>query len=183
MRKLSKQLMTIGAIAPIAMGAPIVASFFASDYSWLSQHMSELQLRKDMFSAVVHGGAFIAGVALLAFAIGALLSGGIFTAITTLAFGAGMMANGIFPMGSPLHGLYGIAMFLILTPPIFVGEFQTASEPRWFRNYSYATAIASLVYMWILLVGLDPEAYSGLTQRIGTLISFVWYAVAASRVR
>ena len=165
------------------MLTPIFASFFASDYNWLSQHMSELQLRKDGFSLAVHGGAFVAGLALSSFAIGAFLRRGFFTAITTLAFGIGMMANGIFPMGSPLHGLYGIAIFLILPPVIFVGEFQSASKPIWFRNYCYATAIASLTFMWLLLVGLEPAALRGLTQRMSTLVSFSWFAVAALQIR
>ncbi|MEO1553391.1 MAG: DUF998 domain-containing protein, partial [Pseudomonadota bacterium] len=159
------------------------ASFFASDYDWLSQHMSELQLRKDIFSLMVHGGAFVAGLALISFALGALLRGGIFTALTTLAFGIGMLANGIFPMGSPLHGLYGIAIFLILPPAIFVGEFRWACEQSWFRTYSYATAVASLAFMWLLLVGLEPASIRGLTQRVSTLISFSWFAVAAWQVR
>ena len=175
--------MIVGVIAPVAMLVPILASFFASDYDWLSQHMSELQLRKDAFSTLVHGGAFVSGLALTFFATGALLGGGTFTALTTLAFGIGMMANGVFPIGSPLHGLYGITIFLVLPPAIFVGEFQNASAPTWFRNYSFATAAASLAFIWFLLVGLEPDALRGLTQRISTLISFSWYAVAALRIR
>ncbi|MEO1729604.1 MAG: DUF998 domain-containing protein [Pseudomonadota bacterium] len=179
---LGRRLIYVGALAPLAMAAPVIASFFASDYDWVSQHMSELQLRGDAFSVIVHVSALLAGVALLSFALGVLLKGGPFTAFSAMAFGIGMVTNGVFPMGSPLHGFYGIAMFSVLTPALFVGEFAEASRSKSFRAYSYLTAVVSLAYLWMLVVGIEPAGTSGLTQRLGTLVGFVWYAVAARRI-
>ena len=37
-------------------------------------------------------------------------------------FGAAMLANGVFPTGNPLHGLYGLAIFSILVPVFYASE-------------------------------------------------------------
>jgi hypothetical protein len=169
-----------GLLPIIGMGAAILIGFGAPDYSVVSQHMSELQLRGDYTTLVVQIGATLAGVGICAFGVLCTIAAGrfSFTALTALLFGAAMISNGLITMGSPWHGLMGLAIFSVLTPAFFVAEFPDWSGAPGFKLASLATALIGLGYMWILLVGLDPAELRGLTQRVSSVISFGWYGVA-----
>ncbi|MEO0550024.1 MAG: DUF998 domain-containing protein [Pseudomonadota bacterium] len=183
-------LMKAGAIAPVMMIIPMIVGLLVGQHNSLSQHMSELQLLGGWIPWSVRISAGLAGVAIILFA-GAccLLRGGFrfsWTGIAAFLFGVGMVSNGVFVMGSPLHGLYGLPIFSILVPAFFVAEFHDRISWKGFIGLSLAASTLSLVYMWILLIGLDPAAYRGLTQRLGTLIIFGWFSIAAfeqTRVR
>jgi len=45
-----------------------------------------------------------------------------FTAVAAFVFGASMISNAVFTMGSPLHGLYAIGLSVILAPAFFAAE-------------------------------------------------------------
>jgi hypothetical protein len=85
----------------------------------------------------------------------------------------------------------GFFAFVGILMPIFSSFFvpnysslsQHMSEmqvlPHWFMQYSLFTGMISLFFMWILIVGIEPQEYMGLTQRISSIFSFGWFAVAA----
>jgi len=89
-----------------------------------------------------------------------------------------MVSNGLINMGSPWHGLMGLAIFSVLTPAFFLAEFPDWSTAPGFKPATLATALIGLAYMWTLLVGLDPAELRGLTQRVSSLITFGWYGLA-----
>ncbi|MEM9170505.1 MAG: DUF998 domain-containing protein [Pseudomonadota bacterium] len=186
MSRLADALIRQAYIAPLAMLPPIVIGLFVADYNWLAQHMSELQLRAAPIAWTIRIGAATAGVSVFLFAVGCLfLRCGVQFSWTFLAaalFGAGMVGNGVFPIGSPLHGLYGLPIFMSLVPAFFVAEFPRAAPGGWFRHVSLASAFVSLAYLWGMLIGIEPEAYRGATQRAATLVTFGWYAAAAFAV-
>ncbi len=178
---MNRKLIAFAGLLPIlGMGAAIVIGLGANDYSVVSQHMSELQLRGDYTTLVVKIGATLAGIGICAFAILGTIAAGRFSfmAFTALLFGAAMISNGLITMGSPLHGLMGLAIFSVLTPAFFVAEFPEWSDAPGFKVATLAVALIGMVYMWILLVGLDPAELRGLTQRASSVISFGWYGVA-----
>ena len=179
-------LIRAGWIATFAMMAPMAAGIIVADHNSITQHMSELQLLDGWVSCSVRIGAMVAGLAITLFSVGCLLLSGrlawSWTALVGLAFGVGMISNGVFIIGSPLHGLYGLPIFSILVPAFFVAEFPKTRVLGGFVGLSLAASSLGLFYMWILLVGLDPDAYRGLTQRIATLISFGWFPLAAFAV-
>lgn len=186
---------------PLAMIAPILVGLFVADYNSVAQHMSELELRTDWIAWVVRFGAGVSGLSIMLFAVGCFLlpqentsgvdqGGGVrfsFTGLVAMLFGVGMVSNGVFIIGSPLHGLYGLPIFSVLVPAFFVAEYaRTAAAdiwPTWFTGFSLLVALLALIYMWALLVGFDPAAYRGLTQRTSTLVSFGWYAAVAFAMR
>ncbi len=87
-----------------------------------------------------------------------------------------MTSAGIVPMGSPWHGIYGLAILSVLLPVFYSLEFEVSPI---FRQVSFAVSVLGLVYMWFLLVGLDPLDYRGLTQRSHSALSFGWFIFAA----
>lgn len=169
------------------MAIPIVLACFVSDYSSLSQHLSELELGPAWIAWAIRITAVVSGISIVLFALGCLLLHGCFrfswTFLAALLFGLAMMANGIFIVGNPLHGLYGLAIFLVLVPAFFVAEFPNTTSSNWFRDFSLMTATLGLIYMWILLAGLDPIEYRGLTQRVATVLAFSWFGVAVFCMR
>jgi hypothetical protein len=169
-----------------AMLAPILIALFLPDYSSISQHISEVALLDHPVAIVQRAAAIAAGTSILLFGVGLiLLSAGNFrfTAIATTVFAASMISNGVVVMGSPLHGLYGLGLFMVLVPAFFASEIPHA-WPDWarYRNVAMAVALFNLTYMWLLFSGLEPQQFRGLTQRVATVVIFGWYTLAGNSV-
>jgi hypothetical protein len=82
-------------------------------------------------------------------------------------------------MGSPLHGLYGMGLFMALVPAFFAAEFRGAIGAHRICKVSMAVAVFNLSYLWLMLSGFDPEGFQGMTQRVATVVIFGWYSLAA----
>lgn len=167
-----------------AMLALIVFAFTVPGYHSVSQHLSELGLMPGLPAYAVQVAAVISGAAIIVFSLSLLTQGRRFalTALMSTLFGAGMLSNGIFTIGSPLHGLYGIGMFSVLTPLLFLVELGTQGSTRIGRVSRWASLLA-MIYLWLMMVGLDPLPYRGLTQRIALIPAFGWYTFAAMELR
>ncbi|XUU60856.1 DUF998 domain-containing protein [Erythrobacter sp. HA6-11] len=163
-------------IAAAAMGLIMIYSLFEPQYSSIGQHMSELILGTSAAQIVIRVLPFIAGLSIFVFAVGVLLRGGYWSALIGALFGIAMMSAGIVPMGSPFHGMYGLAVLSVLLPVFYCLEFEVSPV---FKQASFAVTLIGLVYMWFLLVGLDPMDYRGLTQRGHAILSFGWFILAA----
>ncbi|MHC4375749.1 MAG: DUF998 domain-containing protein [Planctomycetota bacterium] len=168
-------------VVPLIMIAPILLGLAVDDYDSLTQHMSELELRAGAVSWVVRISAFLAGASIFGFGLALMLDGRRVRFAATpwiaAAFGVGMMSNGVFIIGNPLHGLYGLPIFSVLVPAAFSAEYrETWGLSRGFVRFSCWFAVLNLLYMWGLLAGFDPEAYRGLTQRAATVVMFGWFA-------
>ena len=184
---MSSLLLRQARVLPLVMVVPILLGLVVDDYDSLAQHMSELELRAGAVSWTVRISAFLAGASIFGFALGLLFDDRRVPFAATpwiaAAFGVGMMSNGVFLIGSPLHGLYGLPIFSVLLPVAFSAEYrETWRLGSGFIRLSCWLAVLNLIYMWGLLVGFDPEGYTGLTQRLATVVMFGWFAfVPASR--
>ena len=90
-----------------------------------------------------------------------------------------MLCNGIFTMGSPLHGLYGIGFFSILTPSLFIVELDAAKRTEAIATLSKWAAVITLFYLWLTITRFDPGGFHGLTQRLAVIPMFGWYSCAS----
>ncbi|UPG89469.1 DUF998 domain-containing protein [Luteibacter aegosomaticola] len=175
---MTKAILRATMVLPLlGMLIPMLVGFFVPGYSSIQQHMSELELLSPDIAMSCRVGAVIAGGSIMAFAVALLLQGGsryAFTALTAVIFGVSMVSNGIFTMGSPLHGLYAIGLSVILCPAFFAAERGKGRDV-----VSLIAAFLVLVYMWALMTGLDPAATKGLTQRLTTLPMFGWFGYAS----
>jgi Protein of unknown function (DUF998) len=167
------------------MLTPMVFGFFEPRYSSISQHMSELELLHGSAAMATRAGALVSGFSIIVFG-GALLleraSRMPFTAGAALVFGASMVSNGIFVMGSPLHGLYAIGLSVILVPAFFAAENRSRSGVMGPDRISLLASALILVYMWLLMTGLDPAATRGLTQRLAVFPMFGWFYYASVKM-
>ncbi|HYQ24236.1 DUF998 domain-containing protein [Stenotrophomonas sp.] len=167
-----------------AMLAVIVFAFTVPGYSSLSQHLSELGLMLGLPAHVLTACIVINGGAIFLFSLALLGWGRRFalTALTSTLFGIAMLSNGLFTTGSPLHGMYSIGIFSILMPLLFLVELGTDASARiaWVAR---VTSLLGMAYLWLMLSGLDPQPWHGLTQRIALLPAFAWYTFAALELR
>ena len=164
------------------MLVPMFMGPFVSGYSSMAQQMSEYELLHSPAAIVVRTAAFVCGASFILFAIAlwtAALKQYKFTAFAALLFGVSMISNAVFIMGGPMHGLYGIGIFVVLAPACFAAEFDDADGSHTVANWSMACAVYNLLYLWLMIARLDPSGYVGLTQRISCIPFYGWYCYAS----
>lgn len=156
------------------------------DYSWLSQHASVLTLSEDNVARnIVKTGLVLTGLSLTLLSLytfktlGKLFVG---SSLLILILGLVMISNGLYPMGSPMHGLYAIGIFTVINPFVSCYELKNhLHDPSYFL-WSLMAGVCLMIYLWINLVGLDPDGYRGLTQRIAATINYGWIAYTAYKL-
>lgn len=160
-----------------ALLVPALLALGVPHYSSVSQHVSELQLLDHPIAAAMRVAPIICGVSILLFGIGAYLAAPArfaFTMLTSAAVAANFISAGIFISGDPLHGLYGIGFFIPLVPACFAAE---SGLGRNVLHVSLGIAVASMTYLWLNNLGVDP--IRGLTQRAAIVVILGWYSFAS----
>ena len=92
-----------------------------------------------------------------------------------MIFGITFLFGAIFPIGSPLHGLYGIGMCVMLIPFIFLYEQKDLFNKGIVYTISILAGLLMFVYLWSMIAGLDPVNLRGLTQRFFAIVTFGWF--------
>jgi hypothetical protein len=182
---LTRLLLKLSAVCPLlGMLLPMIWALFVPGYSSVGQHMSELELLHGPVAAVVRAGALVSGLSIVAFGLALLLRAPRmpFTAVSAVIFGISMISNAVFTMGSPLHGLYAIGLSVILVPAFFAAESAREAPGRVADTWSLLAASLNLIYMWMLMTRLDPQAIHGLTQRLACFPMFGWFSYASLRL-
>lgn len=160
-----------------ALLVPALLALGVPHYSSMSQHVSELQLLDHPIATVMRIAPIVCGVSILLFGVGAYLTAPkrfAFTALTSAAVAANFISAGIFTSGNPLHGLYGVGFFMPLVPACFAAE---SGLGRKVLYVSLGTAVASMTYLWLNNLGMDP--IRGLTQRTAIVVILGWYTFAS----
>jgi len=126
----------------------------------------------------------LSGTAIIVFSHALLGSGRRFAlaALTSTLFGVAMFSNGAFTTGGPLHGMYAIGIFSILTLLLRQVALGADVSPR-MAWVAPATSLLGMVYLWSVMSGFDPPPYRGLTQRIALLPAFGGCTFAALELR
>jgi hypothetical protein len=163
----------------------ILIAFAVPGYSSVAQHISELALLNHPAAATQRITAVVTGVSILGFGLGLVLLAPRtfrFTSVTAALFAISMMSNGIFTMRTPLHGLYGLGLFMALVPAFLATEFPWREGRIALVRLSLAVALFNMSYEWLIVSEFDPPGFRGLTQRVATLVIFGWYSIAAFMV-
>ena len=178
-----KYLIKQATILPLLFFIPVfVAGFLTDGYSMISQHASEITLTDfGLAKTVINGGALLTGASCIILAFGIALNFKKFylSSVFLAIFGLSMLSNGIYPMGTIMHGFYGIGLSLMLLPFIACYELKNENINKRFFTLSLISGIVIFVYLWSMLVGLDPSNYRGLTQRIASVFIFGWISYLA----
>jgi len=137
---------------------------FAPGYNPLAQHASELLQAPTLASICGRIAAIGSGMGFVAFSIGVWRESGrriAVGAICWLVFGISMLTNGLWPMGHPMHGFYTIGIANIIAPAMSHIELSAWSANRRAYAVTAMVSIAGIVYLWLNVVGADPEGGRG----------------------
>lgn len=159
-----------------------IAGALDPGYSAAAQHVSELTVKPGLSHVLVNVAALGSGLAFVLFAIGLWIEAGrtvSFGAICWAVFGVSMLSNGVWPMGSPLHGLYAVGLLNLVAPTLSLLELRGLRDRAVPFAVTVFVSLAGIAYLWLNLTGNDPEGYRGLTQRIFSSINALWPAVVA----
>ena len=158
-----------------------VAGLFTPDYSWLAQHASELSIVPGLSKILFKLVAVLFGLAFIAFGVGLMRMTGArcVGAICWVLFGMAMCSNGVWPMGSPMHGLYAWPLVSLIAPALALAESEELRAMKGMWGVTVSVSLCGLFYLWLNLLGMDPQAYRGLTQRLFSSINSLWPACVA----
>jgi hypothetical membrane protein len=184
---MSKLLIRQAIYMPIVyFGTIIIASLFATDYSHIGQHASELAVNtKPMAGIIFNVGIFITGLLLVLYGIGLLLKFKLNIIITSLlicVFGVTFLFGAFYKIGSPWHGLYGIGLSIMMLPFAFLFEVGKEKVDRVTKTITIIVALAIFIYFWAMVARLDPMELRGLTQRIFGIFVFGFISYSAHKL-
>lgn len=157
----------------------------APRYSAIAQQASELTLTGGAPRITVDVAAIGVGIFLTIFSVGLWRASRkpiAFGALAWILFGLSMASNGIWVMGNPMHGAYGLGLIVMIAPALSMVEVRNLAEDD--RTY-WITGVVSFIgvfYFWLNVLGYDPVQYRGLTQRIYASVTLLWPAWAAYRL-
>jgi hypothetical protein len=182
-----KLLIKQAILLPLYFFVPIlIAGILTTDYSAISQHASEITLTKDSTAKIIFSvGEVITGLSCVLLSIGLIIMNkrkNLISAILIIIFGISMISNGLYPMGNPMHGLYGIGLSIMILPFVSCYELKGSSINNKYFPITITAGLVIFIYFWSMLVGLDPAEYRGLTQRISSLVIFGWIAYLAFEI-
>ncbi|WP_116089552.1 DUF998 domain-containing protein [Sphingomonas crusticola] len=163
-----------------------IGGLLAPNYDPIGQHASELSLLGGAPRMLLAIAAIGSGLAFIAFGIGLWRESGraiAFGALAWMAFGVSMISNGIWVMGSPMHGLYALGLASILAPAFSLLEMQRLRADRSLFVVTVLCSFGGLFYLWLNLMGFDAQPTHGLTQRVFSSLCSLWPAWAAWRFR
>jgi hypothetical membrane protein len=171
-------------LLPLYFFVPVlIAGILTADYSAISQHASEITLTDNLTAiTVLNTGAILTGLSCILLSIGLIRVSkkrSLLSAILLLIFGISMISNGLYPMGNPMHGFYGIGLSMMILPFVSSYEFKGSSIDKKYFPITVIAGLVIFIYFWSMLVGLDPAEYRGLTQRIASVVIFGWVAYLA----
>lgn len=165
----------------IYFGFIIIAGFFASDYSHWGQHASELGINSSQTAVFLfQAGIYLTSISLFALAIGLLINFQnkfILTSILIFVFGVTFVFGAIYPMGSPWHGAYGLGLFIMILPFVFLYELGEKATSKTIRWISITASFLMFIYLWSMVARIDPMNFRGLTQRLFAIVVFGWFSI------
>lgn len=178
MNSMTKNLLKAGFLPlPAWLGITTLAGLLVANYSPIESHVSVMTLQDGIPHTLVNIAALIAGVSLIAFSIGVWRLSGRMISVGALCIavsGVAMIGNGMWPMGSPMHGIYIIGIFKIIAPALCLLDIRDEELRRRLYAVTVIISVTGMLYLWLNLTGFEPEGYSGLSQRIFGSISYAW---------
>jgi hypothetical membrane protein len=183
--KLTHRLLMAGLIPlPLFIIGMGIAGLFAPGYSWMTQHASELSIVPGLPQVLFKLFAILFGLGFIAFGIGLMRFTGLRSvgAICWILFGIAMCSNGIWPMGGPMHGLYALPLVSLIAPALSLAESERLRTIKGMWAVTVIVSLCGIFYLWLNLLGFDPQGYRGLTQRLFSSINSFWPAFVAWRI-
>jgi Protein of unknown function (DUF998) len=183
--QLTSRLLMAGLIPlPLFLIGMSITGLFTQGYSWIAQHASELSIVPGLPQTLFKLVAIPFGLGFIAFGFGLmrLTRGRPVGAICWILFGIAMCSNGIWSMGSPMHGLYALPLVSLIAPALSMAESERLRTMKGMWSVTVIVSLCGVFYLWLNMLGLDPQSHRGLTQRLFSSINSFWPAFVAWRI-
>jgi hypothetical membrane protein len=204
--RLNRLLLLCGVVGPpLFVATFLVEGATRPGYSVWRNYVSSLATGEGGWVRIVN--FLVWGTLALAFAIGLVRLGIVAPGVVLVLYAVGLLTAGLFvtdpslgyPPGAPIehtthgmiHGLAGLAVFLLLPIAAFVTAARFRTDPRergWVR-YSVLTGlvvlamfVASTVVSVLDEQGIWSNAPTGLLQRISIITGWTWIAAFGFRL-
>jgi hypothetical membrane protein len=204
--RLNRLLLLCGVVGPpLFVATFLVEGATRPGYSVWRNYVSSLATGEGGWVQIVN--FLVWGTLALAFAIGLVRLGIVGPGVVLVLYAVGLLTAGLFvtdpslgyPPGAPIehtthgmiHGLAGLAVFLLLPIAAFVTAARFRTDPRergWVR-YSVLTGlvvlamfVASTVVSVLDEQGIWSNAPTGLLQRISIITGWTWIAAFGFRL-
>jgi len=162
-----------------------IGGWLSPGYSPMAQQASELTLVGGAPRVMVDLAAIGTGVFLMIFGVGLWKISGkpiAFGALAWILFALSMASNGVWVMGSPMHGAYGLGLIVMVAPALSMFEARGLSQDGRIYWITGIVSFLGIFYFWLNVLGFDPMHYRGFTQRIYAILTLLWPAWAANRL-
>jgi hypothetical protein len=170
----------------IYFGSIIIAGLFANDYSHWGQHASELGINSSKSAVILFQiGIILTSISLFLLALGLLLNFKkrfLISSILVFAFGVTFIFGAIYRINSPWHGFYGLGLFIMILPFVFLYELNNLISNSTIHKISIIAGFLMFFYLWSMIARLDPINYRGLTQRLFGIVVFGWFSFISYRL-
>lgn len=178
-----KNLIKQATLIPILFFVPVfISGGLVEGYDLIKQHASEITITDfETAKTILNSGAILTGLSCILLALGIVINFRKFyiSSILLAIFGISMVSNGLYPMGTAMHGFYGMGLSLMILPFVACYEMKNERISQLFFRVTLISGFIIFVYFWSMLIGLDPFNYRGLTQRIASVFIFGWMAYLA----
>jgi hypothetical membrane protein len=191
MERRHRLLLGAGVAVPVVYYVNLlVCSLLYPGYDHARQWVSELGSASARYPGLFNGALVLLGLLGVAagpgfgWALRRHGAGRVVSVLVTLlvaGFGVAMAMGGLFPMPDPRHNGFGLAIGLLLVPPLMAWGLRRWSELRGLRIFLLANWVA-MVSLFVILMGvgeLVTRANVGLWQRAFSLTMFPWLGIAA----
>ncbi|MFT6717672.1 MAG: putative membrane protein, partial [Sphingobacteriales bacterium] len=140
-------------LLPLYFFVPVlIAGILTADYSAISQHASEISLTDNVTAiTVLNTGAISTGLSCVLLSIGLIRVSkkkNVLSAILLIIFGISMISNGLFPMGNPMHGFYGIGLSMMILPFVSCYELKGSSIDKKYFPITIIAGLVIFIYFW-----------------------------------
>ncbi|WP_340677147.1 DUF998 domain-containing protein [Paraglaciecola sp.] len=134
-------------LIPVFAFYNIFVGLLVSDYSVVSQHISELALEAQFFAYSHRLADILIGLSMCLFAIACLsIARAKFTFLTIFVFGITWIFAGIFILTGPLHDVYGLTTVLIVVPVLFALEMRDYYSSKNFQNFCVLVTLIQVLF-------------------------------------
>lgn len=155
--------------------------FFIPGFDVLGKSISHVALEAPAFAYTHRVADVVIGASMCLFALGINGISGkktSFSMLTIGLLGLSMVSAGIWTLESPLHLLYNLSIFMILSPVVFALEFRERLKSPGFETFCLGLGFLHVSMFWAIYAGFIPSEYNGLVQRIWAVPTMGWFGVA-----
>lgn len=181
MSKLDYWLTRQGHLIWIASIVNIFIGIIIPDFNFWAKSISHVALEAPVYAWIHRTADIVIGLSMLGFSVAVLRTSSTRYSLAGLSIfllGLSMISAGIWTLETPLHLLYNLSIFMIISPIAFALEYKNVLNSQKFEHLCGAITFLHVFMFWLIYAGFVPSEYNGLIQRLWAIPTMGWFGVA-----